>query len=339
MGHEYTATDAMFSVREMPWMGLLDGQVHVLGEYPTREEAQAIAHPWEPIQEPVFRQVPYFDEEGQPAVRYEELTDYRLNARSDNGNALGVTSDTIGTVTNGELYDLGEALQKGDTSGNVMFETGGSLQGGKKVWLMLRLNEPLRIKGDPHGAAIPFYALQNDHVGNGSLRGQATKVRIICGNTSHAADMDSQARGTEFRFRHTSGIQARIEEAKAALAGWRASIDDWKRLNEALVEMTVTDEGVTGFLERFIPAPISTMTSERVKRNIDRARGEWMGVYNSVTCEGIQNTAYGLVQASSEWSEHVRRANNAETRFKRAVLDHNSILGDAVELAREAAHA
>src|SRR3546814_7667054 len=45
--HEITSTDNMFSVREMPWHGL--GKV--LSEYPTREEAKSIAHPWEPRSE------------------------------------------------------------------------------------------------------------------------------------------------------------------------------------------------------------------------------------------------------------------------------------------------
>src|SRR3546814_11961082 len=39
MAHEITATDNLFSVREMPWHGLGT----VLSEYPTRDEAKAIA--------------------------------------------------------------------------------------------------------------------------------------------------------------------------------------------------------------------------------------------------------------------------------------------------------
>jgi hypothetical protein len=42
------------------------------------------------------------------------------------------------------------------------------------------------------------------------------------------------------------------------------------------------------------------------------------------------------VQVTSEWSEHYRRAHNAETRFNRAVLSRNDVLSGAVRLAREA---
>jgi phage/plasmid-like protein (TIGR03299 family) len=335
MSHGIKEQDATFSVREMPWMGLLDGQVHVLTDYPTREEAQKIAHNWEPIPEPVYRRMPFINADGEPDVKYDQIAGFQANVRSDTSQTLGVTNDTLTLVSNNEMYDIAEALQGGDVS--VKFETGGSLENGKKVWLMLKLDEPLEVKGDPHGAAIPFYSLQNNHDGGGAFRGQATTVRIVCANTSKMADLDAKARGTEFTFRHTSGITARVEEARLALAGWRESIYEWKLFNEFLLGEKVSPEGVLQFIEKFIPAPVSELTSERTKNNIEQARGEFMSVYNSVTCEGITGTAYGLLQASSEWSEHVRRAVTPETRFKRAVLKKNDVLTIAASLAQEAA--
>src|SRR3546814_11823815 len=54
MAHEITATDNLFSVREMPCHGLGT----VLSQYPTRDEAKAIAHNWEPLTAPIYRAVP-----------------------------------------------------------------------------------------------------------------------------------------------------------------------------------------------------------------------------------------------------------------------------------------
>lgn len=334
MSHELTDTDGMFSVREMPWHRLGT----VLSEYPTREEAQKIAHNWEPVAQPLYRRVPSIDANGNLSSEYEEVKGYVAQERSDNGKLIAATTDTLVTVTNGELYDLAEAIEKGDgTVTDVQYETGGSLNGGKQVWLMMRLAEPLLINGDPNGATIPFYLLQNNHDGMGSLRGAATNVRVVCANTVRAADLDSKARGTEFTFKHTLNIGDRVEEARAALAGWRESVETYRTLAEFMLTEKVSKAGEREFLERFIPAPLSTMTSDRVKHNIEEARGEWMSVYNSVTNEGITGTAWGLLQASSEWSEHVRRANSRESRFKRAVLKPNSIISDAKELALVAA--
>ena len=333
MSHEITDIDEMFSVRQPTWHGL--GQI--LDDYPSRQEAQQIAHPWEPISEPLYREVPYFDESGLPQTRYEKVEGYVANSRSDNAHLLGVVSDGYVPINNSEMWDIAEVLQGENT--DVKFETAGSLAGGRKVWLMLRLEEPIEIDGDPNGATVPFYALQNSHDGSGSFRGQATSLRIVCANTSHAADMDAKAKGTEFTFRHSKNIRERVEEARHALAGWRESVADWKLLNEHLLTMNVDAEGEREFLTRFIPEPMTAMTSERVKRNIDEARSEFMGVYQGETLEGVTGTAYGLVHAASEWTEHYRRARTEETRFKRAVLDRNGVLGDAVKIAREVAFA
>ena len=52
------------------------------------------------------------------------------------------------------------------------------------------MNEPLIIKGDP-SQTIPYLCFQNAHDGRGSFRAQATNVRVVCANTSIAADLDA----------------------------------------------------------------------------------------------------------------------------------------------------
>lgn len=333
MAHEITSTDNMFSVREMPWHGLGD----VLEDYPTRTEAQPLVHDWEPVATPLYRAVPQINAEGEPVVIYEEVDTHVAQERSDNGHLLGVTSTTYTAVKNDEMWDVAEALQGGGS--DVMYETAGSLRGGSQVWLMLRLTDPITIKGDPRGAMLPFYLLQNAHDGTAAFRGSATNVRVVCANTMRAADLDAQSRGTEFTFHHTKSITERIEEARGALSGWRESVEAYRLLGEHMVNEPVSKAAEREFLERFIPAPLATMTTDRVKRNIEEARQQWWDVYNSQTNEGITGTAWGLLQASSEWSEHIRRAESQETRFRRAVLNRNQVIEVAKRIALEAAHA
>lgn len=330
MSHEITATDNMFSVREMPWhrLGV------VLEDYPTRQQAQEIAHPWEPVEEPLYRAVPVITAEGGLETQYETVETLG-NFRSDNGGYLGPKSPTYVTVKNGEMWDVAEALQ-GDNP-DVMFETGGSLRGGKDVWIMVRLAEPLVVTGDPHGATMHYYLLQNKHDGSGAFKGSATATRVVCANTLRMADLDAELHGTEFSFSHTKNVAGRIEEAKEALAGWRESVQAWRLLTAHLVATEVSEAGVKGFLERFIPVPNSRVVSDRVRANVEADRAAWMSVYNSVTGEGIKNTAYGLLQASSEYAEHIRKAQSVETAFRRSIMNRNRIMTDAKDLALEAA--
>src|SRR5699024_487760 len=179
--------------------------------------------------------------------------------------------------------------------------TGGSLKGGSKVWLLIRLRDPLIIGGDDATATIPYYALQNNHDGLGSFRGQATMTRIVCDNTAQVADLDARARGTEFVFRHTRNVKDRIDEARAALAGWRESIESYRLLAEHLASEPISRAEARLFIESFIPEPMEHIVTERVRNNIDRSREAWWEFYNDQTTERLQDTRWGLVQASVEY--------------------------------------
>lgn len=328
MAHNITERDGIFTVREPAWHGL----GAVLPEYPTRAQAQELAHPWEPTTEPLYVHRPQITAEGV-TDSYEQVTDQVAVRRSDNDELLGTVSNTYGLVTNSEMYDIAEAIE-GQAAGSVRYETGGSLKGGRKVWLLIRLNEPISMPGDPHGETIPYYALQNAHDGSGSFRGQATLTRIVCDNTSHMADLDAKARGTEFTFRHTSNIGERIEEAKAALAGWRESVQEYRLMGEHLAGERINAAQVQDFIDQFIPAPPPHAASDRVMENVRDARFTLGQCLASPTCEGIRDTRWGLVQAAVEYNQHVRAARSAESRFKRAYLDRSAITADALALAQ-----
>lgn len=332
MAHMITQRDGLFVVRDAAWHGLGD----VLPDYPTREVAQAIAHPWEPIVEPVYRREPVIAADGTIRHGYRQIKEFQANVRSDDGFTLGVTTDSYEPVTNTEMWDVAEAIE-GVDKGSVKYETGGSLKGGSKVWLLLRLAEPLLINGDPHTATIPYFALQNSHDGSGAFRGQATMTRIVCDNTANAADIDANARGTEFAFSHTKNVAERIEEAKSALAGWRDSIQTYRLAMNHLITVKVTPAQRTLFIEEFIPMPPQRAVSDRVVHNVETARAQMLAILSSATCTDIDLTAYGLVQASIEYNQHVRAARSAETRFKRAYLDRSRITSDAIEIAQKVA--
>jgi phage/plasmid-like protein (TIGR03299 family) len=334
MSHEITNRDGVFSVREEMWHGLGT----VLTDYPTREEAQKLVHPWEPVAEPVYRK--RYKEVGYGPAQpvFEEIKGSYLNVRSDDDEPLGIVPNTFTTVTNGEMYDIAEVIE-GEDKGSVMFETGGSLKGGAKVWLLLRLRDPIEIPGDPRGATIPYYGLQNAHDASGSFRGQATLTRIVCANTAQLADLESEARGSSFEFHHTKNIKVRVEQAREALAGWRAGLAAWKETSRELIRVSITAEQQDAYIRRFIPMPPPHSISAIVEANVKTARLQLKEILDGPTCEGIDHTSYGLVQASVEYLNHVRKAQSRESRFKRAYLDKNDITRDAVKIVRELTNA
>lgn len=229
MGHGITSTDSLFSVRTTPWHKL----GAVLGEYPTRQQAQQIAHPWEVVQEPIYRMVPVIHTHtedcygrcnyasGELVETYELIEGFTANVRSDDAGTLGIVTDSFEPVTNGTLYDIAEAIE-GEGKGEVMFETAGSLNGGAKVWVLVRLREPLIVPGDPHGGVIPYYALQNAHDGSASLRGQSTLTRIVC----HAVGTPVLHNGQWIKVEDHPGVMAIKDEdgLRVSIAGLPAQM-------------------------------------------------------------------------------------------------------------------
>lgn len=329
MSHDITAQDGMFSVRQPAWHGL----GAVLPEYPSRDEAQSLAHPWEPVTSPIFTEEPILDPQAGPMTTFVPVEGFQAVQRSDNSAHLGVVTDTYQPVSNTEMWDIAEALE-GESKGDVMYETAGSLKGGSKVWILVRLKEPLMLKGDEETATIPYYALQNSHDGLGSFRGQAVMTRIVCQNTSQLADMEAKQRGTSFTFRHTRNVGDRIEEARTALAGWRHSVEEYQRLAEHLVDDRIAPAQSLNFVVRFIPEPPPSTSSDRVKANVYAARKQWQDIYLGEANERLIGTRWGLVQASVEYLQWSRRAHTEESRFQRTLLTQNQLTQDAMRIAQ-----
>jgi phage/plasmid-like protein (TIGR03299 family) len=327
MAHEITETDKVGTYRQPTWHGL---ETHTWTERPSLVQVRTEIHPWEVTTEASYRKVVEVGPDGELVERYEEVEHVPFVVRDDTTGSAGVLagkSQTLELVSNRELYEVAAAIQ--GESENVLVETAGSLRGGRSVWLLLELNEPIQIPGDPSWTK-PYYALQNAHDGSGAFRGQGTAVRIVCANTSHMADLDASVYGTEFTFRHTKNVSDRIEEAKKALAGWRTGIHRWARIMARLNQIDVDERDIEHFLEEFVPEP--PLVSDRVKDNVARTRGQIRQTLALPTNDGIRDTAYGLVQAAIEFQNHVRRAQSQETRFRRAVLERSVVTRDAAQI-------
>src|SRR5690606_19536841 len=102
------------------------------------------------------------------------------------------------------------------------------------------------------------------------------------------------------------------------------------------------------FLDQWGPTMLPSAdlkVSDRVMGNIEQARGEFWGIMNGVTAEGVDDTASGLVYAAIEIQQHVAAVRGADEgaradgTSRRAYLDRDSLVTVAVGLAREVANA
>jgi phage/plasmid-like protein (TIGR03299 family) len=338
--------DTMMSVREIPWHGLGEVPDTYPKDWATARKLAGLD--WEPIEDTVYAPVAMtgltddvfarvFGEAAPGSVpEVAPVEDYKLLRRSDTGLVLAVHRRSYETFPNGELGPLVEALLDED---DVLYETAGSLDEGRKVWVMLRLAEPFEIPGDPYGATLSYLSLWNSHDGTSALTASRNQTRIVCANTLGAADRESGKHGLRYSFRHTANMKDRIEDAKKAINGLREDRETYIEWAHELMGIELDERQQELWLAEFVPMP--AVASDRVRNNVEKTRQQIRTILESPTCEAVSHTAYGLVQASVEWVQHVRPvkgANPGEQRLKRS-LDPNPLAKQAEKFAREMANA
>jgi phage/plasmid-like protein (TIGR03299 family) len=342
--------DSGFTVRMPSW----HHQEVLLSDYPVdwndaREKAGLL---WEPEIVPMFQQVIGCAECEQPigadhldtcgtigligadegVSLYLEVPDFRIVQRSDNQHVLGPVTDSFGLIYHSTMGEIVEAI----CGQGAKFETAGSVREGAQVWALVYLDEPFTVPGDD-SETFPFFALLNSHDGSGACKAVATDIRVVCWNTYNAASMQGERTGRQFVFRHTSNVLDRIEEAKDALAGLRDESKAWVELATDLFQLSADDFAVNHFVNEFIPSPEDhgEQISDRVRENISTARLTFKSLYlDSITCDAHRGTALGLVDAATEYLDHIRGFRNRDTYLGRTILKPEPAKAKAVALAR-----
>jgi len=258
--------------------------------------------------------------------------------RNDTGLHLGSVTDAYTPIGHDLMGEVMEALAE-SSDGTLRFETAGSVREGRNVWALAYLDEPIEVAGDDT-ATLPFLALLNAHDGGGALKVIPTSVRVVCWNTYRAAELQGERSGQQFTFRHVGDVRDRVEEAKQAIRGVRTAQAEWVELAERLAGFRVDDAAVASFVSSFIPEPVEAIVSDRVRNNIQVARGALSSIINyEPTCDGHRGTALGLVDGAVEYLDHVRAFRSRDTLMNRTLLRPEPMKAKLVELALAAAGA
>jgi len=351
--------DTGFCVRQASW----HGKETLLQEHPENwADARRLAGlEWEPAYAPIYveRLIPAEQEvpagavligradlsDGTFARRYHvPQGDHKAIVRDDTWATLAVPSESYELIYHRQMGELLEAyLESWQKAGaRVRYETAGSVEGGKRVWALVVLDEPWHAPGDP-SATYPYAAITNAHDGSAACRVTPLNVRIVCANTWRMADLEAGAHGHGVVIRHTASAADRIEEAKATLAGMRDEAKQWQMTAEELARINVTDAMYRTFLDEFIPVPEGA--SDRTRGQRDERRKVFTALYegttaaSALTMEGITGNGYGLVQAAGEYLDHLRPYRTPDTYLARTLLRPESIKGGVVKLVRELATA
>ena len=184
--------ETMFSVRETPWHGL--GRI-IMDAPASREALELAGLDWQVESRNIYS--------GTGTM----IPGYRANVRSTDDAVLGVVSDRYRIVQNEEAFQFTDDL----LGEGVTYETAGSLQGGKKVWMLARLPRKYLIAGDQ---VEPYLVIFNSHDGSSGVKVAMTPIRVVCQNTLNLALNTAKRSWTA---RHTENVLLRVQDARETL--------------------------------------------------------------------------------------------------------------------------
>lgn len=292
MSHELdvskTGEVSFFSARELPWHGLGKVTENVL----TASDAiKAAGLDWDVELVKLFAQ--YEDQmvevEGRNGVM-----------RSTDGKVLGTVGTHYVPFNNSEAFQFMDNLVD---SGDAKYETAGAIRGGKIVFVTMKVPREILIGGkDLHEL---YLLLRTSHDGTKAISVYVTPIRVVCMNTLSLATYAQNVK-QKWSVTHVSTVHGRLAEARDALQMTFKYADEFEALGNRLLATKVTDAELDGVLDYVLPTKPKT---HEVKAQIVRL------YKSSPTVTDYHGTAWGALQAITEYFDWYRRTSSAEARL------------------------
>lgn len=305
--------ETMFYTREKPWHGLGT----MVAEAPNSKDALRLAGlNWKVLQEPVYTE------------NKELVQGYKANVRDTDRKVLGVVTDRYKVIQNEEAFAFTDTL----LGEGVRYETAGSLQEGRRVWMLARLPREFIIGGE---RISPYMVFSNTHDGSGAVKTALTPIRVVCNNTLNLALRTAKR---SWSMIHTGDISGKIEEAKNTLLLADEYMTALGQEFENLRKIKLSEKQVLDYIK--ILLPMEENYSLLQKRGVEKLRADMkMRYFDAPDLKDVGNNGYRFVNAVSDFATHStprrKTANYKENIFARTA-DGNPMIDRAYQLVKAA---
>jgi phage/plasmid-like protein (TIGR03299 family) len=301
--------ESMFYVREAPWHGLGKGVEQALN---SEEALQEAGLDWTVIQKTI-------QTEDSMAI-----TGYKANIRETDQRVLGVVTDRYKIVQNHEAFAFTDEL----LGEGVKYETAGSLQNGKKVWLLAKLPDNYIISGD---RISPYMVFSNSHDGSGSIKIAMTPIRIVCQNTLNLALSNAKRIWTTT---HTGDMKSKLDEARKTILLAENYMDNLGAEVDRLNRIKVSDHKVLEYINLLIP--LQDNATKQQEKNVQQLRSDMqLRYFDAPDLAFVGKNGYRFINAVSDFATHSKplreTATFKENMFLKTV-EGNPLIDKAYEL-------
>ncbi len=245
--------------------------------------------------------------------------DQQVLYRSDTRLPLSVVSDRYRVVQPIEALeffrDLTEAAQ-------VELECAGTLKEGRRFWALARTGKETALMGNDVVRGYLLLASSCDGVlATSALR---TSVRVVCSNTLALALRDAKAC---IKVTHRTAFDA--QKVKRQLGVVVSQWDGFMLQMRELAQRKVRDQEAANFIRRVLAPNTMTMTSDGIgphERAMKHVQALFNGQGRGAELQASKGTAWGLLNAVTEFVDHERRARSDAYRLDSAWFGQGAVV-------------
>lgn len=230
------------------------------------------------------------------------LDDKLVLFRSDTGAPLGVVSDGYKVVQPSAVLEF---FREWADAGGVTIESAGVLFGGKRYFATAKLGDAVLVDGR-QDKVVPYVLLSTSADGSLATEGRLTMVRTVCNNTLTLARKGAAA----FRLSHRSVFHA--EDAKSAIESAHEEFGAFMTSARALTQIKIDMHKAEDLTVKLLMK--SSETVARESAGFERIMNLFNGQAQGSAFDCAHDTAWGWLNAVTEYADHHVRARTDENR-------------------------
>jgi len=296
-----TATDGMMYTGNTPWHKL---GVQLDNPATAAEAIETAQMEWSVITKPVYVR--------NQAGGFEEVDGKRAIVRADTQEVFTIMGNGYEPVQNKDAFSFFDAVIG---QGEAIYHTAGSLYGGKRIWVMAKLPDDIKIT--PDDVIQPYILLSNSHDGSTALRMQITPIRVVCANTLSVALGSNGG----FYAKHTRNVMQRAKDAREVLGLANAYYEMFARQVDQLVNTRMTVIEVQEYLQKVYQFKADQTYADQDHRIVKAYETtlDLLG-HPTNTLGGIQGTQWAAYNAVTYYIDHEKPVRGQAYRDDR-ILD------------------
>lgn len=197
-----------------------------------------------------------------------------------------------------------------EANGGSHYDSAGALGNGAVIWCAVRVPKAdfEVVAGDKHESYLVF---ATGHDGSMAHTVYLTSVRVVCQNT---LQMSLKEAGAMVRVKHTKNAEARLDKAKDLMSGVVANAKSLEVKLKKLADVKMNRTSIVAVLDRLFPASKEENANTTRRENVVTEVLELFAANDNKAFPEVAGTAYNLLNAVTEYTDHFRTARITDGR-------------------------